>query len=75
MSKKNITTEDLARMVSAGFEESKSDICGIKKDVANFRIETKENFEHLEKVILSDYKRRIERLEMEMKDLKNALAM
>jgi hypothetical protein len=77
MSKKNVTTEDLARMVSKGFAEmaKESDLIKLKKEVVDLRVETKEGFEHLEKVILSDYKRRIEKLELEMKDLKNALAM
>ena len=49
MQKKKVTTEDLARMVAKGFEESKSNANDLKKDVANLRSETKEGFEHLEK--------------------------
>lgn len=77
MPKKNTTTEDLARMIAKGFSETakESDLVKLKKEVADLRIETKEGFEHMEKVVLSDYKRRIEKLEIEMKELKNALAM
>jgi len=70
MVKKNITTEDLARMVQKGFEET------AKRDEVNSRFDIIENrLDKIEKLILADHKRRIERLEDEMKELKELFAI
>lgn len=70
MVKKKTTIDDLARMVAKGFEETakKADMDRQFKDV-NFRLDKIEN------LILVDHKRRIEKLELDIKELKNALAM
>jgi len=79
---KKITIEDLARMVQKGFSETGGEINGVKEDVAEVKNEMRrsfkavdERFDKIEKLILADHKRRIERLEDEMKDLKNLLAV
>jgi hypothetical protein len=70
MVKKNITTEDLARMVQKGFEET------AKRNEVNSRFDIIENrLDKIEKLILADHKRRIERLEDEMKELKELFAI
>ena len=64
MVKKHISIDDLAGMVLKGFE-------GVDKrfDIMDQR------FDKIEKLILADHKRRIERLESEMKDLKDLFAI
>ena len=68
MPKKNITTDNLAIMVAKGFEDT-------KKDIGNLKSDMDKRFDKIDNLILADHKRRIERLEIEMKELKNALAM
>lgn len=75
MKKKNITIEDLAIMVQKGFEET------AKKTEVNLQFkginlqfkEVNERLERIEKLILTEHKRRIERLETEVKELKELL--
>jgi len=67
MKKKKITIEDLAAMVQRGFNDVISQMAKKK--------EVDERFDRIEKLILADHKRRIEKLEIEMKDLKNLLAI
>lgn len=68
--KKNISIDDLARMIQKGFLET------AKKDEVNKRFDRVENrLERIEKLILADHKRRIERLETEVKELKELLAV
>jgi len=70
MIKENITIEDLTRMVKNGFEET------AKRDEVNSRFDIVENrLDKIEKLILADHKRRIERLENEMKELKELFAI
>ena len=71
---KNITTiEDLARMINEGFKTTatKEDIKDVRKDIA----EINGRLDNIEKHILTDYGRRIERLESELKRLKDTLAV
>ncbi|MDP3764462.1 MAG: hypothetical protein Q8Q95_02470 [bacterium] len=70
MPKKKTTIEDLARMVAKGFEETAT-----KKDLGDLRLEMNRRFDKVENIILIDHKRRIEKLELDIKELKNALAM
>lgn len=65
---KDITINQLGRMVSKGFEDS-------KKDTQDLRLEMNERFDKVEKIILADYKRRLEQVEVDMRILKNALAI
>lgn len=70
MKKKNVTIDDLARMVQKGFLET------AKRDEVNKRFDKVEDrLERIEKLILADHKRRIERLEIEVKELKELLAV
>ena len=62
---KKVTIDDLARMVTKGFAETKAEIASFRLEVSGWRSE----------LMLADHKRRIERLELDMKELKNALAM
>lgn len=81
MPKKQITIDDLAVMVKRGFDAtaSKEDLhkLEIKLDakIGGLKTEMNENFGRIEKLILADHKRRIERLETEMKDLKDLFAL
>ena len=70
MMKKKITIEDLARMVKRGFDET------AKRNEVNLRFDKiEECLEKIEKLILADHRRRIEKLEVEVKELKNLLAI
>jgi hypothetical protein len=70
MAKKNITTDVLARMIQKGFAET------AKKKEVNQRFDIIEyRLEKIEKLILADHKRRIEKLEIEFKELKELLAV
>ncbi len=81
---KKITIEHLATMVSRGFDgvdkqfeevakKSDMDKCFNKVDERFDRVENR--LGKIENILTSDYKRLIEKLELEMKELKNALAI
>ena len=74
MAKKRITIEDLAAMVKHGFDDVTSKMAK-KAEVDRQFEEVNERLDRIEKLILADHKRRIERLEGEMKDLKEMLAV
>ncbi len=70
MIKKNITIDDLAAMVQGGFEET------AKKDEVNARFDQMETrFDRIENLILKDHKQRIEKLEFQVQELRDALAI
>jgi len=70
MKKKNVTIEGLAGMVQKGFEETAKNFeLTAKRDEVNAR------FDRIEKLILANHKRRIEKLESEVKELKELLAI
>lgn len=77
MVKKNITIDDLASMVQKGFEET------AKKEEVDFQFQgvsgrfdkIEDRLESIEKLILADHKQRIEKLEEEVKELKDLLAV
>jgi hypothetical protein len=71
MKKKNVTIDDLAVMVSKGF--SGVDKCFESMD-KRFDLVDK-RFDKIENLILENHKRRIEKLESEIKDLKELFAM
>ena len=77
MKKKNTTINDLAVMVGKGFDGVDKRFDGVDKrfdgidkrfDAVDFRLDK------IEKLILADHKRRIERLETEVKELKELVA-
>ncbi|MBU4299083.1 hypothetical protein KJ636_03515 [Patescibacteria group bacterium] len=84
MKKKRITIEDLARMVQKGFLETANGFLETaKKDEVNGRFDevsirfdkVEDRLERIEKLILADHKKRIEKLEFEVKELKELLAV
>lgn len=66
----NTTNDDLARMIARGFEDTSK-----KADVDLEFKEVKSRLDKIEALLMGDYKRRIERLETEMKELREALAL
>jgi hypothetical protein len=63
------TITDLARMVQKGFNET------AKAKEVNLRFKGMDDrFDKIEKLILADHKRRIEKLEIAVKELKEILA-
>ncbi|MFH1181293.1 MAG: hypothetical protein V1705_02810 [bacterium] len=70
MKSKNVTIDDLARMVKKGFDET------AKKEEVNVRFDkVEERLDKIEKLILADHKRRIDKLEVEVRELKELLAV
>ena len=77
MENKEITIEDLARMIQEGFRETakKEEVNTQFKEV-NVRFDKIENrFEKIEKLLLAEHQRRIEKLETEVKELRELLAV
>jgi len=77
MTRKKITIDDLAAMVQTGFKDTaKQSDMDAGFDAVDKRFDAvDERLDRIEKLILVDHKRRIERLEGEMKDLKDLLAV
>ncbi len=70
MTKKGVTIDDLAVMVSKGFEET------AKKTEVNVRFdEMDKRFDKIENMILVDHLKRIEKLERHVDELREALAL
>ena len=70
----DITIDDLARMVQKGFDEVTGHMA--RKDEVNERFDQVEvRLDRIEKFLLEEHRRRIERLEVEMKEVRDALAM
>ncbi len=70
MEEKNVTTEDLARMIKKGFDET------AKKDEVNQRFnKVEDRLEGIEKLLIADHRQRIERLEVDVKELRELLAV
>ncbi len=71
MKKKNVTINDLAVMVGKGFDGVDKRFDGVDKrfDAIDFRLDK------IEKLILADHKRRIEKLEEEIKEINGLLAV
>jgi len=66
----NVTIDELARMVAKGFEET------AKAKEVNSRFDAVEKrLERIEILLIEEHRRRIERLEGEMKEVRDALAM
>ncbi|MFH1894356.1 MAG: hypothetical protein ABH813_00400 [Patescibacteria group bacterium] len=77
MTKKNITIEDLARMVAKGFAETakkkEADLRFNKVDKRFDKID--ERLENIEKLLIVQHQRRIEKLESDVKELRELLAV
>ena len=70
MKKKVITIEQLARMVKKGFDETAT-----KAEVKKGFDEVYKKLDRIENLILVDHKRRIEKLETEVQELKKLFAI
>jgi hypothetical protein len=77
MKSKNITIDDLAIMVQKGFSETaKKEEMDKRFDGVDKRFDKVEKrLDRIEKLILADHKERIEKLEIEMKELKDLMAL
>ncbi len=72
--KKNITIDDLAIMVQRGFNGIANEMA--TKGEMNKRFNSvDERLDKIEKLILADHKKRIEKLEDSVKELKELLAI
>ena len=71
MKNKNITIEDLAGMVKKGFDGADKRFDGVDGKLKEIDI----RLDHIENLILKQYSRRIETLEMRIKRLEEALAL
>lgn len=76
MKKKNITIDDLAMMVQKGFDgvQKGFEETAKKKDMEKRFKDMDNRFDKIERLILADHKRRIEKLEIAVRDLKEMLA-
>ncbi|MFA5310389.1 MAG: hypothetical protein WC386_01705 [Candidatus Paceibacterota bacterium] len=76
MKKKDITIDELAMMVQRGFNETaKKSEMDQRFDGVDRRLDKVEKrLDRIEKLILADHKERIERLEMQVKELKELIA-
>ncbi|MFZ3057974.1 MAG: hypothetical protein WA092_02925 [Minisyncoccales bacterium] len=76
MKNKNTTIDELAVMVGKGFQAVDKRFDGVDKrfDSVDKRFDKVEKrLDRIEKLILADHKERIEKLEMEVKELKALL--
>lgn len=67
---KNITMDDLAVMIKNGFDTTAS-----KTEMEKGFKEVNKRLEKIENIVSSDYKKRIEKLENDFKEIKQALAL
>ena len=65
-----VTNEELARMIARGFEGTPT------KQEMNTRFDkVEERLDRIENILISDHQKRIEKLEDQVKELRDALAM
>ncbi|MFH1462298.1 MAG: hypothetical protein ABIG08_01170 [bacterium] len=64
MKKKNVTTDDLARMVKKGFD-------GVDRRFDK----VEDRLERIEKLLIVEHRQRIEKLEADVRELKELLAV
>jgi len=76
MKKKEITIDQLAMMVQRGFMETQKELSKNAKkiDVDRRFDQVEKRLDRIEKLILPNYKERIEKLEMDVKELKELIA-
>lgn len=72
-----VTNEELARMIAKGFEGTAQKVDMDRQfGEVNQRLDrVDERLEHIEKFLLEDHRRRIEKLEDQMKELRDLLAV
>ena len=71
MKNKNTTIDDLAIMVKKGFDGVDRRFDGVDRRLDK----VEKRLDRIEKLILADHRDRIEKLEMEVRELKNLLAV
>ncbi|MFZ3054941.1 MAG: hypothetical protein WA091_03100 [Minisyncoccales bacterium] len=77
MKKKEVTIDDLALMVRKGFQsvDKRFDEVDKKFDLVDKRFDRMDKrFDRIENLILADHKERIEKLEMQVKELRDLVA-
>ena len=77
MKKKEITIDDLALMVGKGFQSVDKRFDGVDKrfDGIDKRLDRMDKrFDRIEKLILAEHKERIEKLETQVKELRDLIA-
>ena len=73
MAKKNITIDDLAVMVQKGFEKTSTKD---QVEQLEFRVvKVEKNLETVKDLIVENHKKRIEKIEAEIKELRELFAM
>ena len=75
---KKVTIEDLAVMVNCGFNGVDKRFDGVDKrfNIVDKRFDKVEDrLDRIEKLLITDHRRRIEKLESEVRELKNLLAV
>ncbi len=77
MENKNITIDDLAAMVQKGFAETakKQDVDKRFDEVDKYFGRVENRLDRIEKLLIVDNRERIEKLEIDVMDLKNLLAV
>ncbi len=73
MKKKDVTIDDLAVMVQKGFNDVTENMT-TKSELKFLESKMDKRFDRIEKIILADHRERIEKLEVEVKELKDLLA-
>lgn len=75
MKKKNITTNDLAKMVKRGFDGTDKKFDNITKEMRSGFKQVDVRFDKIEKLILTEHRSRIEKLEYKVAKLEELLAV
>lgn len=75
--KKNTTINDLAVMVQQGFQEAarQLDLTAKQEDMHQRFNVVEERLDRIERIVLGEHKHRIEQLEAEVKNIKDAFAI
>ena len=77
MENNNVTTEELARMIQKGFDETakKSDTNQEFKGMNQRFDRIDKRLDRIEDILIKNHQTRIEKLEFDMKELREALAL
>ena len=74
MAKKNVTIDDLAVMVQKGFNDIGTKMA-LKSEVNTRFVSMDKRFDKIESLILENHRKRIEKIEAEIKELRELFAM
>ena len=70
-----VTNEELARIIGEGFHGVDEKFTSLSGEMNQRFDKVDERLEHIEKFLLEEHRRRIEKLEDQVKELRDALAM